>query len=144
MISFPEMLAASATLTCARIDARTGLIPNRITYPTLAILLMSETFAGTLWVSIWGTICVSGSLLFLYCITRKRGLGLGDVKLGACIGAGLGPFAGMRALASSFIFGGAVGLYLLLSGKAKRTDSLRFGPFLALGTIVALAEEMLG
>ncbi|HTV72423.1 MAG TPA: A24 family peptidase [Candidatus Acidoferrales bacterium] len=144
MIDAAQALAFGATLTCGVIDARTGFIPNRITYPTFAAILTAAVFAGGVVVSLTGALCVGGALLFLYLVTRRRGLGLGDVKLGVCIGAGLGPGAGMAALGASFIAGGTVGSYLLLSGRAGRKDAVRFGPFLLVGVTASLLAQLLG
>jgi leader peptidase (prepilin peptidase) / N-methyltransferase len=132
----PEsLIAVLTTIGCGYIDARTGFIPNRITYPALAITLTFALFFGSFSQASIGMLCVGGTLAFLYIITRKRGLGLGDVKLGACIGAGLGPANGMLALGSSFILGGIIGALLLACGHAGRKDAVRFGPFLAFGTL---------
>lgn len=143
MTSVQTALALGVTLACAIADARTGLIPNRLTYPALATIASAAALSGTLCFSCLGAFCVGGSLLLLHCITHGRGLGLGDVKLGTCIGAGLGPLSGMLALGSSFIIGGAVGSYLLLTHRAHRKTPIRFGPFLALGSCIALACETL-
>src|SRR2546423_8050175 len=140
MIPIGAVLASAATLACAVIDARTGFIPNRITYPSLAAMFLVAALSGTIWSTCFGMICVGGTLLLLYLITRKRGLGLGDVKLGACIGAGLGPMTGIFALSSSFIIGGLVGSYLLLTHRAHSKDPMRFGPFLAMGVCTALVR----
>jgi leader peptidase (prepilin peptidase)/N-methyltransferase len=144
MITMAQMLALGATLACGVIDARTGFIPNRITYPTFGAILLTAGFAGGLATSLIGALSVGGALLCLYLLTARRGLGLGDVKLGACIGAGLGPIAGITALGASFIAGGTVGSYLLVSGRAGRKDPVRFGPFFAVGVLASLITQMLG
>jgi leader peptidase (prepilin peptidase)/N-methyltransferase len=130
-----------AVLACGYIDARTGFIPDRITYPALGATLAIAAALHRFDSAALGALCVGGSLAFFYAITRKRGLGLGDVKLGACIGAGLGPACGAIALGSSFIAGGIVGSYLLLSGRAGRKTPIRFGPFLAAGFLFALVAQ---
>ncbi|MDQ6943875.1 MAG: prepilin peptidase, partial [Candidatus Eremiobacteraeota bacterium] len=84
-----------------------------------------------------GAYAVGGSLLTLHVLTRGRGLGLGDVKLGTAIGAGFGPAAGLVALGAAFVLGGAFASWLLLTGRARRGDAIRFGPFLAAGTVAA-------
>lgn len=144
MITVTQFIAFGATLACGVIDARTGLIPNRITYPAFAAIVIAAVMAGSVAASAIGAVCVGGALAFLYFVTQRRGLGLGDVKLGACIGAGFGPGAGMAALGASFIAGGAIGAYLLLSGRAKRKDPIRFGPFLIVGVALSLAMQTLG
>jgi leader peptidase (prepilin peptidase)/N-methyltransferase len=144
MITVAQTIVFAATLACGIIDARTGLIPNRITYPAFAAILIAAAFAGSVASAGVGALVVGGALALLYLITQRRGLGLGDVKLGACIGAGLGPVAGMTALGASFIAGGAIGSYLLLSGRAGRKDPIRFGPFLIVGVVLSIATQALG
>jgi leader peptidase (prepilin peptidase) / N-methyltransferase len=133
-----SIIAALTAIACGYIDARTGFIPNQITYPALAITLTFAIFFSTFPQTAIGMLCVSGTLALLYIITRKRGLGLGDVKLGACIGAGLGPANGMIALGASFILGGIICAILLACGRAGPKDLVRFGPFLACGTLLSL------
>ena len=53
------------------------------------------------------------------------------------IGAGLGPWCGIAALAAAFIAGGAYAALLIARGRARRHDAIAFGPFLAAGTSVA-------
>jgi leader peptidase (prepilin peptidase) / N-methyltransferase len=131
------LLTVTAAAACTPIDARRGIIPNRITYPTAAALLTLAAARGALAPSLLGLLCVGGTLLMLYALTGRRGLGLGDVKLGACIGLGLGPLAGTIALALAFVAGGTIGAWLLLTRRARAGDALAFGPFLAAGTLAA-------
>jgi leader peptidase (prepilin peptidase)/N-methyltransferase len=134
-------IAVLAALACGYVDARTGFIPNRITYPALLAILVVAGVLNRLDSAALGALCAGGALALLYAITRGRGLGLGDMKLAACIGAGFGPVCGMIALGSSFIAGGLMGAYLLFSGRAERKTPIRFGPFLALGSLLALALQ---
>jgi prepilin signal peptidase PulO-like enzyme (type II secretory pathway) len=67
---------------------------------------------------------------------RRNAMGFGDVKLLAPLGAFLGPFGVLYALAFASILGSAVGLILL---ALRRTVQIPFGPYLALGAFVAMA-----
>ncbi|HEY0799175.1 MAG TPA: A24 family peptidase [Candidatus Baltobacteraceae bacterium] len=144
MSTFAQAVALVTVFACGVIDARTGLIPNRITYPAFGAILLVALCTGTLASAALGAAVVGGILGVLYIVTRKRGLGFGDVKLGACIGAGLGPITGVVALGTSFIAGGAVGAYLLLSGRAGRKDAIRFGPFLLVGVASSVVMQHFG
>jgi prepilin signal peptidase PulO-like enzyme (type II secretory pathway) len=138
----PEIsVALLATISCGYVDARTGFIPNRITYPTLGIIIVIAAVLHRLDSAALGALCVGGTLALLYTITLGRGMGLGDVKLAACIGAGFGPICGMIALFSSFIAGGIFGAWLLYAGHAGRKTPIRFGPFLAAGSLLALVLQ---
>jgi leader peptidase (prepilin peptidase)/N-methyltransferase len=78
-------------------------------------------------------------LLFLI---RPSGLGLGDIKLAASVGAGLG-WLGWPALVegtfTTFILAALYGLALLLLHRATRTSQFPLGPFIILGTLAAIA-----
>lgn len=74
-----------------------------------------------------------GSLLFL----SQEGLGWGDVKLSAMLGVFLGPQKAALAIFLAFVTGGVAGAYLLLRGRKGRKDPIPFGPFLALGALLA-------
>ncbi len=65
-------------------------------------------------------------------------MGFGDVKLAAPLGLLLGWPASMVWLFSAFIIGGVVGVGLLFAKKAKMKQAVPFGPFLILGTLIAL------
>lgn len=128
--------AVTGTIIAAATDVRTGYIPNVVTRTTAAagvlLALPSEiaTAAG-------GACAVGGVLFALHLVTRGRGLGLGDVKLGAAIGACLGPWPGIAALGAAFIAGGVYAVIVLASKHRSRHDAIAFGPFLALGTLAA-------
>lgn len=68
----------------------------------------------------------------------EGGMGWGDVKLAACMGAFLGPERTVVALFAAFLTGALTGLSLILfRGRNKRVP-VPFGPFLALGSILSL------
>jgi leader peptidase (prepilin peptidase)/N-methyltransferase len=137
MIALSAVASVCGALIAAGIDARTGCIPDRVTRPTSIIALGVATVSGLVLTAFWGALAVGGSLLLLHVITRGRGLGLGDVKLGTAIGVGLGPAAGLAALGGAFILGGAYASWLLATRRASHRDALPFGPFLATGTVLA-------
>jgi leader peptidase (prepilin peptidase)/N-methyltransferase len=81
-------------------------------------------------------------LLFgLIFVVAPGGMGFGDVRLAGCCGAFLG-WIGYRTLAVGLLLGflsaGVVAIALVLAGRARRKTALPFGPFLALGTVVAV------
>ena len=146
MIALPALVALAGTLVAAVVDARTGLIPDALTRAT-ALTALGCAFANELApLACGGAYAVGGTLLALHLLTHGRGLGLGDVKLGTAIGAGFGPAAGIVALGAAFVLGGTFASWLLLTRRARRGDAIRFGPFLAAGTLAAalLPSEVLG
>lgn len=132
------------------IDFRTHILPNRFVLPAIAmtaVLLAAATFsAGEGWESYWQAIA-SGSaaygLLFILCIVG--GLGFGDVKLGAILGAYCGWLswgAAAMGLVLAFLLGGLVSLMLVLSRRATRKSSVPFGPWLCLGALLAMLATL--
>lgn len=138
MIDYSAAASAAGAIVAALIDARTGYIPNAVTRTTSFAALITASAAGSAVHACAGALSVGGSLAVLYLLTRGRGLGLGDVKLGTAIGSGLGTATGTAALGAAFVIGGAYATWLLATGRARRGDPIRFGPFLACGTVIGI------
>ncbi|MEG6522560.1 prepilin peptidase [Desulfotomaculum sp. 1211_IL3151] len=87
----------------------------------------------------WGAIgfLAAGLVLLLIAIASKGGMGGGDIKLAAVMGLYLGLKYVALALFLSFLLGGLLGILLLATGIKGRKDAVPFGPFLALGAIIA-------
>lgn len=128
--------AIAGASVCAVTDWETGLIFDDVTAATLFVTLCTALACGTLGAAIAGAFAVVCVLGALHTATRGAGLGLGDVKLGASIGAGLGALDGVASVGVAFVLGGTYGAALLVSGRARRDSSVRFGPFLAAGLVV--------
>jgi leader peptidase (prepilin peptidase)/N-methyltransferase len=80
----------------------------------------------------------AGGLLFAAALAYPRGMGLGDVKLAATMGLFLGRDVG-PAMLIALLAGSLVGLAMIARhGAAARKRAIPFGPFLALGGVVAL------
>jgi leader peptidase (prepilin peptidase) / N-methyltransferase len=85
---------------------------------------------------------VTGGLFFLvawvsHAVLGRTGLGGGDIKLAGLIGAALGTGGGLVAAFAGIMLGGVVAAALLVSGRRRFGEYLPFGPFLAIGGIVA-------
>src|SRR5690606_6343758 len=98
----------------------------------LATISLGMALLGSLagWLSLY-LVGLLGTVAF-----RKNAMGFGDVKFLAPIGAWLGPIGVIFAFFGAAVAGSLIGLPLYLMG-GKRT--IPFGPYLALGTILALA-----
>jgi leader peptidase (prepilin peptidase) / N-methyltransferase len=80
----------------------------------------------------------AGGFLFVIALAYPRGMGMGDVKLAAVMGLYLGS-AVAPALMVAVVVGTVAGLGVMLArGSADRKLAVPFGPFLALGGVVAL------
>jgi leader peptidase (prepilin peptidase)/N-methyltransferase len=83
--------------------------------------------------------CAIGLVLFLLIALLSRGgMGLGDVKMAALMGIMLGYPNVLVAIFLAIIAGGLMAIVLLVSRKKGRKQAIPFGPFLALGTVLAL------
>jgi len=130
--------ASAGAAVAGMVDARTGSIFDPLTATLFISALACAAVDGRLPDALDGCASVAGALFFLHALSGGRGLGLGDVKLGAGLGAALGMAAGISAVALAFVLGGIYGSWLLATKRARAGASIRFGPFLAAGTYAAL------
>ena len=118
-------------------DVEHHIIPNRIVLPAAVIVLAVNTALHLSPEWALGALGASG-FLFAAALAYPKGMGMGDVKLALLMGAALGrtvPVALMIGMVAALV----PGLYLLARhGSAARKMRIPFGPFLALGSIVAL------
>ncbi|EFL50218.1 peptidase A24A prepilin type IV [Solidesulfovibrio fructosivorans JJ]] len=142
-------LTAAACVACAVIDIRTKRIPNAITFPVAAaLLLLHGVFSGTTGLTSSALGLAGGFIVFL--IPHLFGvLGAGDVKLMAMVGAGLGTQALLTAVLFTSIAGGAqffVWLaWMRLAGTRKgRGYRLCYGPAIAAGALATMALHLAG
>lgn len=127
-------------VTLALIDLRSGMLPDSL---TLGGLLFAVVFGAAGWTlplasALLGAVVGGGVVLAIIGLSRG-GMGVGDAKMLAMIGAFLGPWGALGTLAWASVLGSLVGLALLVSGRATRKTKLPFAPFLAAGAVLAEA-----
>jgi leader peptidase (prepilin peptidase)/N-methyltransferase len=130
-------LLTSTLLIVALIDFDHRIIPNTITLPGVAIGLGLSVWALPITPldSLVGLL--TGSILFyLIAVVSKGGMGGGDIKLIAMIGAFLGWQGTLFTIFSAALMGSLVGVTLMLLGRKGRKDKVPFGPFLSAGAIL--------
>ncbi len=110
------------------------LLPPHSDYFQRHTLMTAQPFFGSLLMGI----LIGGFFLLLIIITKGKGMGGGDVKLGAFIGVMLGFPLSLVALILSFITGAIASIFLILAGKKHFGQVIPFGPFLVLGSLIAL------
>jgi leader peptidase (prepilin peptidase)/N-methyltransferase len=132
-------LFLSALVVIAGIDLEHQIIPDRITLPAIAVGFLTS-FLGTRvsWLDSLLGILAGGGILFAVIVLSGGGMGGGDMKLGAMMGAFLGYKLTLLALFLAVILGGIVALALLSIGIRRRKDPIPFGPFLAVSAAVAM------
>jgi len=138
--TFAAAAAAAALVggvVCAITDLQTGFVFDR-TLIAAAIAVFGFG-AATVQVRALAAAAIGALYALPYVASRGQGFGLGDVKLGALLGAGLGLAGGISAFAASFIVGAVFALIALALGRVERRASLPFAPFMAVGAIVGLA-----
>jgi leader peptidase (prepilin peptidase)/N-methyltransferase len=135
------------TFGCALIvlfvtDLQHKILPNVITLPGIAAGFAASLFLPPGWLSSLIGILAGGGILFAiaeayYRLRGIEGLGMGDVKMLAMIGAVLGwPLMLLTLVCASFA-GSVIGIGLMASGRGGMQAALPFGTFLALGALVA-------
>ena len=139
---FVRLAFASALIVLFVIDLQHRILPNVITLPGIAAGFAASLFLPPGWLSSLIGLIAGGGILFAiaeayYRLRGIEGLGMGDVKMLAMIGAVLGwPLMLLTLIFASFA-GSLVGVGLMASGRGGMQAALPFGTFLALGALVA-------
>ncbi len=138
------------------IDIDHQIIPDIMSLPGIPLFFVAGLWATPItWLNaLIGIIGGAGSLLLVALvyqrITGKDGMGMGDVKLLAMIGALIGWRGVAFTIFFSSVIGSLVGVLLMLQGGGSLKTRLPFGPFLALGAVAyvffgpALIDAYLG
>ena len=120
-----------------RTDFETRLIPDKIILPGAVAVLALRTIDDP---SLEWILCGLGAGigLFLIVLVHPRGLGMGDVKLSAFLGVGLGLSVIPAMFVGFFVAFLPAAVLFVRHGKDARKQSIPLGPFLALGGVIAL------
>ena len=133
-----------ALITLTFIDFDTQLLPDDITLPLLWLGLLFNLNGGftDLQSAVVGAIAGYLALWSIYwlfkLVTGKEGMGYGDFKLLAAIGAWFGWQLLPAVILLSSVLGSVIGIALILMKGKSGNTAIPFGPFLALGGIAAL------
>ena len=127
-------------LTVAIIDIKHKIIPDTITLPGIIFGIVAGSYLFGLKESLLGLI--SGGGIFLlsseiyYQVRGRVGMGGGDIKFIAAVGALLGLKQVLLVIFLSAFIGSVVGLIGLIGKKLDAMSQIPFGPFLAVGTLI--------
>ncbi|MEO9223830.1 MAG: A24 family peptidase [Acidimicrobiales bacterium] len=145
----PYGLVFSGALVLAIVDLRTYRLPDRLTFPMLygsgalvVVLSLVRHDAVRILYAAGGSLLFFGFLGAMALISPK-GMGWGDVKLGRLLGLWLGwlsPLLVVYALLIAGLVGVAVGVVALVARRG-RSAPYPFGPWLALGAVVAIVAS---
>ncbi len=168
-----DIVFVSLILPLVFIDYRHKILPNAITYPgfviLLAIRIMTELpvpqnaaphiasafISSPLWThrllgALLGALAGGGSLWlvgWLYLVVRKiEGMGLGDAKMMAMVGAFLGWELSFLTIFTASLIGSVVGVVAMLARGGNLRMEIPFGVFLGPSAIIALlaGRELIG
>jgi len=135
---------AATLLAASLIDWDTTLLPDSLTLPLLWAGLVAAALGWTLPLSqaLWGAVGGYLSLWSVYWLfkltTGKEGMGAGDFKLLAAIGAWLGPTMLLPVILAASVIGAAVGIGMKMTSRLREGRYVPFGPFLAGGGLAAM------
>jgi leader peptidase (prepilin peptidase) / N-methyltransferase len=146
------MLFCCLMVALAMIDVDHMILPDRITWPGIAVGIAVQPWAPlagpkpeilpAVVSAIGGALLGAGILLAVwgawYLLRHEEGMGLGDVKMLAMVGAFLGWQGVLVTLFFGALSGSVVGIALMRWGSHDMRSKLPFGTFLALGGLIAL------
>ncbi len=123
-------------LAAAFIDIDHWIIPDRLTYPGIVIGLMLSFWTLGFLPALYGTLAFGG-LMLVIALVSNGGMGGGDIKMAAAIGAFTGIKGAAVTLLLASLLGAIFGLGVMLINKTGRKTPIKFGPFLALSAYIA-------
>jgi leader peptidase (prepilin peptidase) / N-methyltransferase len=131
----------------AMIDLDVKRLPNVIVLPSylvglvlLGLAALAETELGALERAAIGMAALY-TFYFVLALAYPAGMGFGDVKLAGVLGLYLGWLGWAELVSGAFIgflFGGVVGVGLMIARRAGRKSQIPFGPFMLAGALVAI------
>ena len=136
---------AALLVTLTLIDWDTTLLPDDLTLPLLWGGLIASNLGWTavsLAVALWGAVAGYLSLWLVYwafkLLTGKEGMGYGDFKLFAALGAWFGWPALAPIILMASVIGAVVGIGMKMRSSLREGGVVPFGPFLALAGLTAM------
>jgi leader peptidase (prepilin peptidase) / N-methyltransferase len=142
MLLVSRLVFGCALIVLFAIDLEHHLLPNAITLPGIVAGFLFSFVTDPGWTASLVGIVFGGGLLYAiaeayYRIRHEEGLGMGDVKMLAMIGAFIGWQLTLLTLMTASLAGSVIGLGLLATGRGSMKYALPFGTFLALGAAFA-------
>ena len=141
-VLFQRLLFACAMIVLFVIDLEHRILPDVITLPGIVLGFVFSLFMPPGWLdSLIGIVVGGGSLWLMgeiyFRVRHEEGMGFGDVKMLAMIGAFLGWKLMLLTLVLSSFIGSIVGVAMIALNRGDMKYALPFGTFLAIGALVA-------
>ena len=137
--------ALALLVSMALIDLDTKYLPDDLTYPLLwgGLLVAALGWTIPLSAAVWGAVAGYGPLWLIAAgfalLMKRQGMGGGDLKLLAALGAWLGWQAILPIILIASVAGLCVNVPRMVLGKHQRHQQYPFGPFLAAGGIIVMS-----
>lgn len=132
-----NVLGCAVVVAVTVTDLERRIVPNRIVVPALAVALVVQTVRDPSVEWIVSAIAAGGFFLLL-ALVYPAGLGMGDVKLAAFMGAWLGWDVAVALFAGSLLGAVAAVVVLARQGASGRKTTLPYVPSLAAGAVIGL------
>jgi leader peptidase (prepilin peptidase)/N-methyltransferase len=137
-----RLVFGCALMVLFAIDLEHHLLPNVITLPGIVVGFVFSIFGDPGWLSSLVGILVGGGVLYgvaelYYRVRHAEGLGMGDVKMLAMIGAFVGWKLTLVTLMMASFAGSLVGVIIIVLQRGSMKYALPFGTFLAMGAALA-------
>jgi leader peptidase (prepilin peptidase)/N-methyltransferase len=142
LILIQRLLFACAMIVLFVIDLEHRILPDVITLPGIVVGFLFSLFLPPGWRdSLIGIVLGGGSLWLMgelyFRVRHEEGMGFGDVKMLAMIGAFLGWKLMLLTLVLSSLLGSMIGVAMIALNRGDMKYALPFGTFLAIGALVA-------
>jgi leader peptidase (prepilin peptidase) / N-methyltransferase len=138
-----RLVLATALVVLFMIDLEHQILPNVITLPGIVVGFLFSLIAPPGPVASLIGIAVGAGILYAiaagyFMIRGEEGMGMGDVKMLAMLGAFLGWRAVLLTLVLSSFAGAVIGVLLMVSSRGNMRYALPFGTFLAIAAMIAM------
>ncbi|XOB41132.1 MAG: prepilin peptidase [Candidatus Nealsonbacteria bacterium] len=125
-------------------DFKHYIIPDKVIFPLILITGFLKFYTQDKVLSaVYSALGASLFFFLIVSVSQGKWMGMGDVKLAFFMGLFLGFPKILIALFSAFFIGAIIGVILIVLGKKTFKSEIPFGPFLVLGTFLALFFENL-
>jgi leader peptidase (prepilin peptidase)/N-methyltransferase len=136
-VTAAALLAGLVAITV--VDLEHQIIPDVLSLPGILAGVLANLATGRLpWLESIMGVLVGGGVFLAIILVSGGGMGGGDMKLGAMLGAFLGWKVVLLSMLVAVVAGGILAVALIATGVRGRKDPIPFGPFLALGGAVGL------
>lgn len=138
-ILFRNLFFAAVLIIIFIYDLKYQLVAEKIIFPAVIIAFPINIFLKISWLDLFlGAIIGSSFFLFQYLISRGKWIGFGDVYIGFLMGVMLGVYKIVLAIMLSYFIGSIIAIILIILKKETLKSKIALGPFLVIGTFVAL------